>query len=159
MKKNARGLVTGFFFCLCVVVGCLLGPLAQYVSAQTEKAAISGRITDQTNAVVPDAEVEIRNTDTGIVASTKTNDQGVYAFPSLPPGNYVMNVHKQGFRTVSVTDVKLFVQDNISRNFFMQVGSSAESVTVVAESGAGLVNVSGSELGTVITQEAIHELP
>src|SRR6266436_3784827 len=159
MKKNMRRLVPGFFVCLSVAVGCLLGPLAQYVCAQTEKASISGRITDQSNAVVPDAEVEIRNTDTVIVASTKTNDQGVYEFPSLPPGNYIMNVHKQGFRTVSVTDIKLYVQDNISRNFVMQVGSSAESVTVVAQSEAGLVNTNGSELGTVITQEAIHELP
>src|SRR5260370_28009099 len=159
MKKKVRGLVRGFCVWLSVVVGFLLGPLPQYVSAQTEKASISGRITDQSNAVVPDAEVEIRNTDTGIVASTKTNDQGVYAFPSLPPGNFIMNVHKQGFRTVSVTDVKLYVQDNISRNFLMQVGSSAESVTVVAQSEAGSVNTTGSELGTVITQEAIHELP
>jgi hypothetical protein len=159
MKKKMRRLVPGFFVCLSVAVGCLLGPLAQYVCAQTEKASISGRITDQSNAVVPDAGVEIRNTDTGIVALTKTNDQGVYAFPSLPPGNYIMNVHKQGFRTVSVTDIKLYVQDNISRNFVMQVGSSAESVTVVAQSEAGLVNTNGSELGTVITQEAIHELP
>ena len=159
MKKKMRRLVPGFFVCLSVAVGCLLGPLAQYVCAQTEKASISGRITDQSNAVVPDAEVEIRNADTGIVASTKTNDQGVYAFPSLPPGNYIMNVHKQGFRTVSVTDIKLYVQDNISRNFVMQVGSSAESVTVVAQSEAGLVNTNGSELGTVITQEAIHDLP
>src|SRR6266436_6555427 len=159
MKKKTRRLVPGFFACLSLAMGCLLGPLAQYVSAQTEKASISGRITDQSNAMVPDAEVEIRNTDTGIVASTKTNDQGVYAFPSLAPGNYVMSVHKQGFRTVSVTDIKLYVQDNISRNFVLQVGSSAESVTVVAQSEAGLVNTNGSELGTVITQEAIHELP
>jgi len=70
-----------------------------------------------------------------------------------------MNVHRQGLRTVSVTDVKLYVQDNISRNSLMQVGSSAESVTVVAQSESGSVNTTGSELGTVITQEAIHELP
>jgi Carboxypeptidase regulatory-like domain/TonB dependent receptor len=159
MKKNARRLVTGFFVCLSVLVVCLLGPLPQYVFAQTEEASVSGRITDQTNAVVPDAIVEIRNTDTGIVSSTKTNDQGVYAFPSLPPGNYIMNVHKQGFRSVSVTEVKLYVQDNISRNFTLQVGSSAESVTVVAESGAGLVNVTGSEIGTVVEETEVHDLP
>lgn len=159
MKKNAGRLVTGFFVCLSVVVVCLLGLLPQCVFAQTEEASISGRITDQSNAVVPDAVVEIRNTDTGIVSSTKTNDQGVYAFPSLPPGNYIMNVHKQGFRSVSVTDVKLYVQDNISRNFALQVGSSAESVTVVAESGAGLVNVTGSEIGTVVEETEVHDLP
>src|SRR6266699_809842 len=138
MKKKTRRLVPGVFVCLSVVTGCLIGPPAQYVFAQTEKASISGRITDQSNAMVLDAEVEIRNTDTGIVASSKTNDQGVYAFPSLAPGNYVMSVNKQGFRTVSVTDIKLYVQDNVSRNFVMQVGSSAESITVVAQSEAGL---------------------
>jgi hypothetical protein len=145
-----------FLFCAALV---MVGLCAQRTAAQTEKASISGRITDQSNAVMPDAELELKNTDTGIVTLAKTNDQGVYVFPSLPPGNYVMNVRKQGFRTVSVMDVKLYVQDNVSRNFVMQVGSSIESVTVTAESGAGLVNPTGSELGTVITEEAIHELP
>ena len=157
--RSKRVLVCGFVACLIASVVVVLGPGAQYTLAQTEKASISGRITDQSNAVMPDAEVELKNTDTGIVTVTKTNDQGVYVFPSLAPGNYVMNVRKQGFRTVSVMDVKLYVQDNVSRNFVLQVGSSVESVTVTAESGAGLVNVTGSELGTVITQEAIHELP
>jgi hypothetical protein len=159
MTNKRRVFVCAFVACLIALVVVVLGPGAQYTLAQTEKASVSGRITDQSNAVMPDAEVELKNTDTGIVTLTRTNDQGVYVFPSLAPGNYVMSVRKQGFRTVSVMDVKLYVQDNVSRNFVMQVGSSVESVTVTAESGAGLVNVTGSELGTVITQEAIHELP
>ncbi len=159
MRNKRRVFVCGFVAWLIALVVVVLGPGAQYTLAQTEKASVSGRITDQSNAVMPDAEVELKNTDTGIVTLTKTNDQGVYVFPSLAPGNYVMSVRKQGFRTVSVMDVKLYVQDNVSRNFVMRVGSSVESITVTAESGAGLVNVTGSELGTVITQEAIHELP
>ena len=155
LHARVRGFVV-FLFCLGVVI---LGLGAQATVAQTEKASISGRITDQSNAVVPDAELELSNTDTGIVTIAKTNDQGIYVFPSLPPGNYVMNVRKQGFRSVSVMEVKLYVQDNVSRNFVLQVGSSIESITVTAESGAGLVNATGSELGTVITQEAVHELP
>src|SRR6266404_3938014 len=63
---------------------------ARPIVAQTEKASISGRITDQSNAVMPDAELELKNTDTGIVTLAKTNDQGVYVFPSLSPGNYVI---------------------------------------------------------------------
>jgi len=155
LHVRLRGFVA-FLFCLSILMFFFA---ARSTVAQTEKASISGRITDQSDAVVPDAEVELKNTDTGIATLTKTNDQGVYVLPSLPPGNYVMNVRKQGFRTVSVMDVKLYVQDNVSRNFVMQVGSSIESITVTAESGAGLVNPTGSELGTVITQEAIHELP
>src|SRR5258708_25279739 len=74
--RSKRVLVCGFVACLIASVVVVLGPGAQYTLAQTEKASISGRITDQSNAVMPDAEVELKNTDTGIVTVTKTNDQG-----------------------------------------------------------------------------------
>jgi len=81
--RSKRVLACGFVACLIASVVVVIGPGAQYTLAQTEKASISGRITDQSNAVMPDAEVELKNTDTGIVTVTKTNDQGVYVFPSL----------------------------------------------------------------------------
>jgi len=55
------------YFVLLVVLGILLVGLAsQRAIAQTEKASVSGRVTDQSNAAVPDAEVQIKNTDTGV---------------------------------------------------------------------------------------------
>jgi len=125
--------------------------------AQTEKASMSGRVTDQSSAALPDAQVQLRNTETNIVTSAKTNGEGIYVIPSLNPGNYVMRVNKDGFRAVSVTGVTLNVQENLSRNFTLQVGSTAESVTVNAQSGA--VETTTSTLGTVINETAIHELP
>jgi hypothetical protein len=145
------------FAALFVIAILILGLGAQLSVAQTEKASVSGRVTDQNNAAVPDTQVQIRNTDTDIVTSVKTNGEGIYVISSLNPGNYVMNVNKQGFRAVSVTGVTLNVQDNLSRNFLLQVGSTAESVTVTAESGE--VQTTTSDLGTVINQKAIHELP
>jgi hypothetical protein len=136
-----------------------LGLGAQLSFGQTEKASVSGRVTDQSNAAVPDAQVQVRNTDTNFVASAQTNSEGIYVIPSLNPGNYVMRVTKEGFRAVSVTGVILNVQENLSRNFSLQVGSTAESITVTAESGAELVQTTSSALGTVISQTAIHELP
>ena len=129
----------------------------QFSFAQTEKASVSGRVTDQSNAALPDAQVQIRNTETNIVTSVKTNGEGIYVISSLNPGNYIMNVNKQGFRTVSVTGVTLNVQENLSRNFVLQVGSTAESVTV--ESGSEAVQTTTSDLGTVINQKAINQLP
>jgi hypothetical protein len=147
------------FVALFVTAILILGLGAHLSFAQTEKASVSGRVTDQNNAVVPDVEVQIRNTDTNIVTSIKTNAEGIYVIPSLNPGNYVMTVTKQGFRTVSVTGVTLDVQDNLSRNFVLHVGSTAESVTVTAEAGAELVESTTSDLGTVISQKAVHDLP
>jgi len=97
------------------------------VFGQTEKASVSGRVTDQSSAAIADAEVQIKNTDTGIVVLAKTNGEGIYVFPTLNPGNYLMSVNKEGFRRVSVTGMTLSVQDNISRNFVLQIGSAAES--------------------------------
>src|SRR5712664_2491948 len=148
------------YFVLLVVLGILLvGLVSQQAIAQTEKASVSGRVTDQSNAAVLDAEVQIKNTDTGVTTTVKTNGEGVYALPSLNPGNYLMTVNKMGFRTVSVTGMTLNVQENLSRNFTLQVGSTAESVTVTAESGADLIQTTSANLGTVIAQKAIHELP
>ena len=159
MGNERRPRLRGYFV-LPVVIGILLvGLVSQQAIAQTEKASVSGRVTDQSNAAVLDAEVQIKNTDTGVTTLVKTNGEGVYALPSLNPGNYVMTVNKTGFRTVSVTGMTLNVQENLSRNFTLQVGSTAESVTVTAESGADLIQTTSSNLGTVINQKAVHELP
>src|SRR3984957_570984 len=142
-------LLTTFF-----VPSLLLAPI---VFAQTGSASISGRITDQSNAVVPDVEVEIKNVDTGVTEVTKTNNDGIYSVPTLAPGNYLMNVRKQLFRTVSVTGITLNVQDNLSRNFILQVGSSSESVTVTAN---GLnVNTTDASVSTIIDRNFVESLP
>ena len=154
-RPHLRAYVT---FCLALAI-LLLGMGTEYATAQTEKASVSGRVTDQTNAALADAEVQIKNTDTGVVTAVKTNAEGVYAVPSLNPGNYMMTVNKPGFRTVSLTGMTLNVQENLSRNFTLQIGSAVESVTVEAESGADLIQTTSSDLGTVINQKAIHELP
>jgi Carboxypeptidase regulatory-like domain/TonB dependent receptor len=157
VKDKLRSSLQTFFvsqFALAILILCFG---AQLSFAQTEKASVSGRVTDQNNAALVDAEVQIRNTDTNIVASVRTNGEGIYVIPSLNPGSYVMNINKQGFRAVSVTGLTLSVQDNLSRNFVLQIGSTAESVTVTAESTE--VQTTSSDLGTVINEKAIHELP
>ena len=159
MKEKLCVRLRTCFVALFVIAILILGLGSQLSFAQTEKASVSGRVTDQNNAVVPDVEVQIRNTDTDIVTSMKTNAEGIYVIPSLNPGNYVMTITKQGFRAVSVTGVTLNVQDNLSRNFVLQVGSIAESVTVTAEAGQELVQSTTSDVGTVISQKAIHDLP
>src|SRR6266446_5510436 len=157
VRNDLRPHFRGYFVVL-FVLGILLAVLdSPRATAQTEKASVSGRVTDQNNAALPDAEVQIRNTDTGVATTVKTNGEGVYAVPSLNPGNYVMTVNKPGFRTVSVTGMTLSVQENLSHNFALQVGSTVESITV--EAGADLIQTTSSDLGTVIDQKAIHELP
>jgi hypothetical protein len=112
---------------------------------------------DQQNAVIPDAVLEIKNVDTGLTYTTKTNKDGIYSFPNLPPGRYLMNVSKNQFRTISVTGITLHVQDDFSRNFVMQVGSSAESVTVTGDQIN--INTTDGSVSTVVDHNFVENMP
>jgi hypothetical protein len=125
--------------------------------AQTELATVFGRVTDPSGAVVAGAEVEIRNVETNLRVMSATNGDGLYSIPSLHPGHYVMSVRKAGFKTVSVTQLDLNVQDNVVRNFVLEVGSSAESITVTAESGN--VNTTDATVSTVVDRHFAENLP
>jgi hypothetical protein len=141
--------------------GGLLGLAAllvvPHVSAQTESATVLGRVTDPTGAIVNGVEVEIRNVDTNASTTSSTNAEGLYAIHSLAPGHYVISVHKQGFKTVSLTGLNLNVQDNVVRNFTLQVGAVSESITINAESAK--INTTDASIGTVIDRRFVENTP
>jgi len=126
-------------------------------NAQTELAHVSGRVTDQSGAVVVDTEVEIRSVDTNLSTTVKTNQDGFYTFPSLHPGRYQLSARKPGFKTVMVTQFILNAQDNVSRDFVLQVGSASESVTVTAETLN--INTTDATVSTVVDRQFADNLP
>jgi hypothetical protein len=145
---------------LLVLAALLLSSLLFQVLpafAQSELATVVGRVTDPSGAVVAGAEVEVRNVDTGISVTSATNADGLYSVPSLHPGHYVISVHKPGFRSVSATGLELNVQDNVARNFSLQVGSASESVTVSAESDK--INTTDASVSTVVDRQFAENLP
>ncbi len=95
-------------------------------------------------------------TDTNISSVSTSNQSGVYAVTGLRPGSYRIKVKKDGFNQIDLTDVSLNVQDDISRNFVLRVGSTSESVSV--EGNAGSVETSGS-VSTVIDRHFVESLP
>jgi hypothetical protein len=75
---------------LSIVAFVLLLPAA--VLAQVEQAAITGRVFDQSGAVIPGATVTVKRVETGITRETVTNENGQYAVPYLPVGTYEVTV-------------------------------------------------------------------
>ena len=120
---------------------------------QTDTATLSGRVADPSGAAVAGAEVQIQNVLTGQNTSIKTNSDGLYVATALQPGRYRIIVSNTGFKQIVKPDVVLEVQDNISVNFAMEVGSVSESVTVKA--GAEMVTTQGAAIGEVIGETAI----
>ena len=122
-----------------------------------QSASVSGQVTDQANAAIPGVEVEIGNTDTGVSQVTKTNGVGFYSISDLKPGHYAMKIRKESFQAVSVTGITLNIEDNLSRNFALRVGSATESVTVVADQTN--LNTTDASVGTVIDRQFVEDLP
>ena len=126
-------------------------------SAQTTNAAITGRITDPSKAVLVDTHVAVINTGTNVRYEGRTNNAGSYVIPGLPPGPYRVEVEKPGFRTIVETGVVLHVQDTVELNYEMALGTISESITVTAD--ASNINTTDAAVSTVIDRNFVESLP
>src|SRR5258708_676775 len=147
--------LTSLLFVGLVFFSCLAFPSGTL--AQTELAGVYGRVTDPSGAVIGDAEVEIKNVETNVSVTVKTNQDGLYTIPSLHPGHYLISARKPGFKTVTVTELELNIQDNVVRNFALQVGSIAETVTITADQNN--INTTDASVSTVVDQTYIKNMP
>src|ERR1700740_3356753 len=101
--------------------------------AQTS-ASISGTVLDPSGAAVAGANVSTTDLGTGTVRSGTTNASGFYAIPALAPGNYSVNVEKDGFRTVEFKHVPLTVAQALVLSTRLALGMVSESVQVSGDS-------------------------
>jgi len=130
---------------------------AAMLLAQNDRGTITGTVTDQGGAVVPNANVVATNIETAAEFRTQTTGTGNYTIPSLVVGHYRLVVELTGF--------KKFVQENIQINVattdridvVMQVGAASETITVEAEVAA--LKTETAEQSTIITGARINELP
>ena len=141
--------------CVLALCGTVFSVTA---SAQMGTATVSGRVTDEQGAAIVGAQVVITNIDTNQTIAQTTNEDALYTVPNLKPGPYWMSVSKQGFKTVKLTDLVLSVQESAIRNFQLEVGAVAESVTVTSSQQA-LVETTTSAVGGLVDQQEVAELP
>jgi outer membrane receptor protein involved in Fe transport len=125
--------------------------------AQRSTASINGTVKDSTGSVVPGAAVVLTNTGTNVTQTAVTNATGDYVMLNVLPGRYTLKASKEGFQTVTQAEFTLDVNQTTTFDFTLQVGSSMQTVTVQAT--AAQVQTSTSELGTVVTQTMVNDLP
>jgi hypothetical protein len=138
---------------LCTLV--VLTP--SVAAAQAVTGTILGRVTDSSGAVIPGATVTLTNTGTTQSRAVVTDAAGEYSAPSLPTGKYTVTAEIQGFKTVTMSNVDLGVDQHVRIDIKLEVGALTESVTIEARSP--LVQTSSSELGTTVNEEQIKTLP
>src|SRR5580692_774063 len=87
----------------------LLGMAPQALMAQAVSGTILGSVQDTSGAAIPDAPVTIVNPETGFTRTVTTNSAGEYDIPSLPPGSYNVSAVIKGFKKVSISGIRLNV--------------------------------------------------
>src|SRR5579863_1283336 len=148
---------------LCAGRRFLLGVLAAVIVSaipawsQRSTASINGSVKDSTGAVIPRATVALTNTATNVVSTATTNASGDYVILNILPGQYTLKASKDGFETVTQAEFSLDVNQTTTFDFTLSIGSAKQSVTV--EATASHVETSTSELGTVVTQTMVNDLP
>ncbi|HKW35225.1 MAG TPA: TonB-dependent receptor [Candidatus Acidoferrum sp.] len=131
--------------------------LARSSAAQSPTGTISGIVTDPSGAAIAGAEILVENDATRVQVSGKTNEEGIYVIPNLPPGSYRVQVSKVGFKTIIKPDIVLNVQDALAINFALPLGAVSEIVTI--QGGAPLVNTESAAVSTVIDRQFVENLP
>ena len=131
--------------------------LALPLAAQSPNGTINGRVLDPSNKVIGGADILVINDATGVKYSGKTNEDGIYVVPNLPPGAYRLQVSKVGFKTLIKPDIVLNIQDALSINFTLPVGAVFETVTV--EGGASMINTTDASVSTVIDHTYVENMP
>ena len=124
--------------------------------AQSATGEVTGTVTDKSGGAVAGATVKLNNAATGVGDQAQTNASGSYTFINVQPGPYVLTVENAGFKTAQAK-FEISVNQTLTENLTLDVGSVNETVTVSAE--APLVQQSSTTLGTVISEQAVKELP
>src|SRR5580700_6577432 len=141
------------------VSGILLISLLTVLSlAQTtvSQGSIQGTLTDQTNAVVPDATITITSRTTGQTVTVKTSSAGTYNSGGLPVGDYQVRVQAKGFKTAQLT---LPVQIAVTSSGNVKLELGRETTTVEVQSSAIAVNTEQSAVQGVLNGEEIDNMP
>ena len=126
-------------------------------NGQVTTGTIVGTVSDSSGAPLPGVKVTITDVQKNESKEYTTDETGSYNAPFLIPGTYRVSAEKSGFKRAASADIILNVDDKARVDLTLSVGDVNEVVEVAAASP--LVRVESSELGEVIAERAVRELP
>ena len=127
------------------------------VPAQITRGSLSGGITDPTGALLPNANVQLKNPANGEEINTITNAEGEFVFPSLAIGNYTLTVEATGFKRVVIQSVVIEVATPARVSVTLAIGEISEVITV--SNAQELVNTTAATLNNIVERRQIVDLP
>src|SRR6266446_5294913 len=140
-----------------VLLFAILALCALPAFGQIDRGAIVGRVMDTSGGVVPKATITVTNKATGIVMTVPVNDAGEYQVLALIPGTYSVKASADGFESVLRDNIILHVQDRLSIEFTLKVGSVNQQVVVTT--GEPLLQTQTADVGNVVDTRMVNDLP
>ncbi len=142
---------------VCGVIGLVASLAGAPAFGQVAAGEITGIVKDQNGTGVPGATVAVTQVSTNRVRVSVTSVDGVYTAPTLPPGEYRIDVTLNGFKPIRREGLRLSTGEKIRLDFKLEVGDVREEVTVRAD--APMLRAETGSLGTVIKNEQVLQLP
>jgi len=143
-------------FAPCLLI-CLVLLSVITAKAQQVYGTIDGNVTDSSGAAIPGASVTVRETNKGVVFTSKTNASGFYAQGQLIPGIYVVTIEVPHFKKAVSGELTVNVDQVTRFDAALTVGDSNETVEVT--SNAPLLQTDRADLATTLTADQVLNLP
>jgi hypothetical protein len=141
---------------MCRKFTTLVGLTAATLFAQSNQGTITGTISDPAGAVVPTAQIEVKNTETGVIYRGGTSATGNYVLP-VPTGTYEITVNAAGFKKFVEQNVQVISATDTRKDVKLEVGQATETVTVTET--APLLKTESGEMSHLITIADVNDLP
>src|ERR1044072_4516975 len=142
--------------CFAAFILTLLIVPSIVAQTQSTTGTIQGTVVDANGAVVPNANVEVKNLDTNFSKTVTTDEGGRYVFLALPPGNYSLICSKQGFATTIVEKAALTVGQGLTIPFSLKIANVEERVTITTTPTVDTVK---TEVSTTLNETALSTTP
>jgi hypothetical protein len=127
--------------------------------AQSGTSGVNGTVTDANGAVVPGATVTLTSTTTGLSRSTVSNDAGRYAFSSIAPSTYKLEITASGFKKAVNNEIQALVDSPVEFNVVLETGDVSVVVDVTTGTIESVINTTDATIGNNFVPEQIVNLP
>lgn len=140
---------------LSILGMCLLAVTQSY--GQDTNASLSGTVTDQTSAAIPDAKMSLTNAATGFTSNYVSDGAGQFTFRNLTPGTYNLSVSAKGFQSSVQQGLVLSINQAARADIHLTVGAESQTVTVTGDTS--LINYDNPTIEGGISPETLNDMP
>jgi len=149
--------VTGAALAVALVLGLSTLIFAPIGHAQETTGGIQGTVKDPSGAVVQHAHIELSGTAMVGVKTTESDEAGYYRFLNVPPGNYVITVTAEGFKTYKHENINIAVGRSPSLDIALEVGGANAVVTV--STAPPQIDVTSVTTQSEVNSQALQSIP